>query len=677
MIQVPKAPRPPKISTDAVNNWMNGVVTALDDGRTPVEGLRSVTNMILEQDGVIRPRPSLKLFGPQPEGELLGELFQFRSLVGLTATNKMISMQKVNRGGTDKGRIFVATPEDSSWTEITTKDYNASARAHFLQLDRKVIIMNGEDELSYYDIDLGTITSYTALSDATAPTLKTNTGLTGTAFNVFYMVTANSKVGETKGVALQQPVLKSRDLWDASSESITIQWSTVTDVDTWNIYCAVSANGDNDPKWGLIATGISATTLEFTDTGTTGTGALNFYRTPPKINSTAGPKATRGEVINGRLWLTGDKNNPYYVWFGGDFGYELDFTPSNGGGFVQVGSGTRELPVRVWNFRTGPGDPIIKCLTKGVNGQGKRYSLSPNTFTYGGIPIIVWTATEDYGYSGTDSPDGLISYNNNAYYPSRDGFKTLGTKPQLQNLLSIDGISDTILGDLDFLNNEAMDGVVGVGFENRLYWALPVGADYNNQIWVCDIGRNGAWMKPWSIKADWLCLIADNEGKSHLVCVQDDKIYEFERNIATADDGAKFITAGTSGFNQFTESGQEWARLIKVIITVLRPRGKINFAVDGFTSKGLMQRVGQESLDISTESTSAGWSEAGWGDFGWSDFEYTADITPNASKEVVVKVNKDVQYWSFSWNSQEMGVDYAISRVVPVYVTVGIKNLRR
>lgn len=674
-IPVPKNIKSPKIKTSTTKDWLNGVVSALDDGRTPVSGLRSTQNTILEQDGVIRPRPSLNLFGPQPEGRVLGQLYQFRSLIGLAATNKMISMQRVERSGSVVARIFVAAPEDTSWTEVTTTDYHADAAAHFNQLDNKVIITNGENELSYYNIADSTITKVSVLPDPSAPTLKTNTGLTGTSYNVFYAVTANSTVGETAGTTLKLPVSKSRDLWDKDKESITIKWTTVAGVQSWNIYCAVTANGDDIPKWGLLATGVSADTLEFTDTGLSGTGALNYYKPMPNTNSTAGPKATRSEVINGRIWLTGDKNNPYLVWYGGDYGHELDFTPANGGGFVNVGSGTREVPARIWNFRTGPGEPVIKCLTRGVSGQGKRYSIASSTLTYGGTPVIVWAATEDYGFSGTDSPDGLIVYGNDTYYPSRDGFKSIATKPQLQNLLSNDSITNTILPDLDFLNGEAMDGCVGVGFENRLYWALPVNANENNQIWVMDLQRGGAWMKPWIMNAGWITTIADNTGRAHLVVVQDGIIYELNRDTKTNDNGAAFPTSGNSGFNHFSESGQEWARLIKVIITVLRPKGRINFAVDGFTSKGKVERLGQETIRERQLSTIAGWGEVGWNKMGWSRPSAAPHLSAAPSREVVIKINKDVQYWSYRWNTSEANTDYAIARVVPVYVDIGIKNL--
>ena len=87
-IPVPKgAPKPPKILTKDVSNWTSGTVTAFDDGRTPLEGLRSSGNVILDQDGTVRPRPSMVKYGPQPLGKVLGEIFEYKNVSGLTSTN--------------------------------------------------------------------------------------------------------------------------------------------------------------------------------------------------------------------------------------------------------------------------------------------------------------------------------------------------------------------------------------------------------------------------------------------------------------------------------------------------------------------------------------------------------------------------------------------------------------
>ena len=119
--------------------------------------------------------------------------------------------------------------------------------------------------------------------------------------------------------------------------------------------------------------------------------------------------------------MVGDKDNPYYVWRGGDFGFELDFSPANGGGFSPLGNGSKEVPVKVISYRTGKGDPIVTALTQGSNGAGKRCFFSPTTVTYGTTTFVVWQVTEDSGNDGTDSPDGVISYQNSLYYPSCDG----------------------------------------------------------------------------------------------------------------------------------------------------------------------------------------------------------------------------------------------------------------
>jgi hypothetical protein len=778
-LPIPKPVRPPHISTIPANNWEAGVVSLLDDGRTPITGLREASNCLLEQDGVIRPRPSLQKFGPQPAGDILGELFQYRSVSGLTTTNHLISMQKIARneiqtltitgtptGGTFKltfggqqtgtiafnasaatvqtalvalstigtgnvvcgggalpgtgvtitfqgtlantdvalltsadtltggtspathlaettkggyvGHIHYALPEDTAWTEVTTADYSSSANAHFVQHDQKVVILNGSETLSYFDIDAHTITSFNAISNATAPTLTTNTGLTGTNFTVSYAVTANSTVGETSGAALDVSVSTDRDLWAPATQNIKIGWSTVTGVKSWNVYASVTADGSSNRVWGLLATGISADTLQFTDTGggTGGTGPINTFRSLPTQNSTAGPAASRGEVINGQLFLTGDLNNPYYIWHDGGSGFELDFTVTNGGGFMQIGQGSREIPVKIWNFRSGPGVPQIKALSKGLNGSGKRYTISPTTITYGGLSATIWVPSEDYGFSGTDSPDALIVYGNSTYYPSRDGFRVVGTKPQLQNLLDNDTFSQTILPDLASLNNEAMDGAVGTAFEQRLYFALPVGESFNNQIWVNDLARKGAWMKPFSISATWLVVIADNDGYSHLVVVNGSNIYELSYSTLTTDDGIAFPTSGSTGLNYFSPDKQEWGRLIKVVITILRPQGLINFSLSGYTNKQIVEPLGIASLSASGSSSGYGWGEAGWSDFGWSDFAYTTNVTALISKDIQIKVNKDCKYWSLSWNSTQSGTDYSISELTPQFVPIGIKNLK-
>lgn len=675
MLQVPKATKPPKIETVSVRNWLNGTVTNRDDARTPLEGLRSSGNVVLDQDGTVRPRPSLTEYGPQPTGTVLGEIYEFRKFTGLSAENWLICMQNIS--GTTS--VYIARGEDSSWTQCTGKTYDNTATATFLQIDDKVLIMNGTDTLSFLTIGGTTITAFTALTTPSAPTLSANTGLSGTDFNTYYAITANSTVGETDGSSvLTVDVSTDRDLWDPETQSIKIAWSAVTDAETYNVYMGTAADGAGTPTMYLIAGGLDSATLSFTDNGTR---AQDLSRPLPTANSTAGPKVSRGNVINGRVWLVGDSDNRDYVWRGGDFGFELDFSPSNGGGFSPIGQGSKNIPVQVLPYRSGQGEPRVTVLTQETNGKGKRYILTPQTLTYGTSSFVVWQVNEDSGQDGTDSPNGVVLYDNSIWYPSRDGFKTTGTKPQLQNVLSTDRISNTIQPDISTLNTAAMEMCVGMAHEGKIYWAVPVNSSTNNEIWVLDLDRKGAWMKPWNVAADWMTLYNDNDGVTHHLVLKNNKIYELSYRALTADDGVGFSTSGNSGQIRFSEDGREWARVIRIVFTVLRTQGGLNFTVSGKTEDTPLAVVGSQSF--TPQSSRAGWSEpgSGWSRSsrgylrGWSEINVVPVSYNSATQEVAIEVDEDLQWFSYGWTSTGPGVSYNLSDVVAEYVPIGIKEI--
>ena len=674
MFAPPRAPqKPPKLKRSSNKNWLKGVVTEFDSSRSPIDGLVTSANTKLYQDGTVGPRPSLRLYGPQPTNTVIGEIFEFKSMSGLAATQKMICMQS---DGTD-GNIYVASGDDPSWTKITGKDYDPDAEAHFIQVQNKILIMNGVDSLSYYDIDLGTLVAYTALTKAGTPTLTTNTGLSGTDFNVYYAVTANSSVGETEGptTVLTVNVSTDRDVWDKDTQNIKIGWSAVTNAKSYNIYCGAGVDGAGQPTLYAIATGLDATSLAFTDNGTR---AQDTSRPLPKFNSTAGPKATRGAVINGRPWLVGDSDNPYFVWRGGDFEHEMDFSPSNGGGYTPIGYGTKEVPIAIKAFRDGKGDQRITVLTQSTNGAGRRFLLSPREITYGNTTFVVWESSEDSGADGTDSPDALIVYNNSLFYPSRDGFKTTGTKPQLQNVLSTDRISNTIQKDITLLNTEAMAHAVGLAYEGCLYFALPVANNTNSEIWVIDLDRDGAWMKPWNVAADWMWLYNDDDGRTHFCVLQNNKIYEFTKKFFTNDNGVAFLTSGESGQIGFSDDELEWASISRVVFRLLRPQGTINLQVTVGTEDGPL--TFSNTQDYTPESTVVGWGEivpnmVGFGLLGFSQVHGTPEETSQATQDVEIEIDEEANWWKYSWSTPSTNTKYQIGNVTAEYVPIGTKDL--
>lgn len=676
MITPPKATKPPVVKTISVKNWMKGVTTALDDGRTPNDGLRSGGNIMLDQDGTVRPRPSLSLYGPQPTGTILGEIFEYRSRTGLVFTNMMISVQNVSGTAT----VYTASGTDTTWTQRTAAvTFTATASCHFMQIQDKVLIMNGTDALAYFDITTNTVARFTALTDAAAPTVANNGSTditTGTMpFTLYYVVTANSTVGETKAAnATSKTVTTDRDFWDPTKHSLKITWTAVTNAKSYNVYAGIATSGAGTPTLYRIASGLSADSTTFIDDGT---AAYQVINVAPSFNSTSGPKVSRGEVINSRIFLVGDADHPFYVWYGGDPGFELDFSPANGGGFSQIGTGTKEFPISVKPFHQGKGDPGIFVLTQGTNGHGKRYVMSPNSVTYGDQTITFYDVSEDNGIDGTDSPDGVVIYNDALMYPSRDGFKTTGTKPQLQNILSTDRISDSIQPDIKNLNNTAMANCVGIAYDGRVYWAVPYASSTNNEIWVLDLDRKGAWMKPWSIAATWMWLYNDNNGVTHFCILSGNAIYEMTDAQYTNDNGTAFSTSGNSGQIPFSADGRTWGHLLNIIYVLLRPQGTFRASALGEGTGGAIAQVGSNSFTPRTSV--AGWGEPGlpWGKpkRAWGAIKTVPQNFNSATQEVKVTVDKDLKWFSYSWDTSDPGVFYNLSDVVAEYIEIGNQDV--
>lgn len=671
MINPPKATKAPDIKRKSVLDWSVGTVTDYDSRRIVEDALKSTSNMVLEQNGVVRPRPSLVKYGPQPEGEILGELFECKVVNRTNVAFYLISMQTDG----ENAYICYARGEDSEWTKINSKTYDKDSPAHYVQIGDKVLVMNGVDSLSYIDLSDWTITTFVKIDDPTNAPTATATGLSGSGFLVYYAVTASSSIGETaSSPAASVTIGTSRDSWNPDSQYVTVSWSAVTGATGYNVYVGTATDGEGKPSLHLLKANIDPTITSFKDDGKL---AIDISRYAPEYNSTSGPKATRGAVVNGRVWLVGDTDNPYYVWYGGDWGHEIDFSPSGyGGGYITVASGTKEIPIAVVPFRRGTGDSTVVVLTQGSNGSGRRFQISNSTISYGDESVVVWSPTEDSGRDGTDSPDAIVVYNNSLFYPSRDGFKTTGTMPSLQNILSTRTISATIQDQISLLKSSAMGKAVGLAYEGRIYWALPVGDTENNRVWIYHPDQKGAWMTSWYLDARWLTLYNDNSGDTHfLVYCSDGGLYELDRYTATADDGVPFETDMSSGMIQFSKDGRDWARLIQIVFTFLKPKGEINITVEAMTEDGAMKY--KQTLFPRLNASAIGWSKVINSSprmRGWSNLDVPEESLQDSVDEIV-EIDEDVQWFTYTIHTVKPGTDYKVSSVVAEHVPIGIKDL--
>jgi len=650
---IPQQIKPPKIERLSTRSWIEGYNSTLDVGRTPSKGLVGATNVLIYQDGTVGPRPSLVQYGQTPVGTILGEVGEF--LDSVTLDKWLITLQNVS--GTTKVTI---SKDGGAWIILNGKTYDNTAPAHFVQIDDKMLVMNGVDSLSYVNIPTQTVVPFVALTTPLVPTIVA-TGLSGTTYTYYYTITANSTVGETAASPIaNKQVSLIRGAWDATTNYLTISWTAVPSAQSYNLYV-----GETPDEQYLIASAITG--LTYKDDGT---ATKDVTRTAPVADTTEGPKVTRGTVINGQVFLTGDADNPRYVRYGGSGISALDFSPYGGGGWIEIGRGTKEFPVVVKPFRTGQGTPTPMVICRGTNGAGKRYTMTNASVTVGDEIIPYFDVKEDNGQDGTDSPDGVVSYRDALWYPSRGGFKTTGTKPQLQNILSTTTVSETIQPDVVNLNILAMEQCVGLAYDGRIYWALPVGSATNNQIWVLDLDRQGAWMLPFNISADWMSLYEDNSGNTHHLVLKDNVIFELTDSQATMDNMSAFPTNITSGQLRFSEDGEVWATVTRVTFVFLRPRGTINVAVSGKTEDAQLATVGSDSF--SSVSTAVGWGEAAWSTLPWSTTLEVPISYGNAREKIAIEIEEDMNWVTWSVDTTTANTAYQLSDVIIEYVTIGL-----
>jgi hypothetical protein len=553
---------------------------------------------------------------------------------------------------------------------VAGKTYDNAAHAHFEQIYGVVMITNGVDNVSYMDIPTATITPYSALSTPTGVSAVA-TGMAGATYTLRYRVAAANQGETAASVAQTVGVTQLRETWDGTSEYVTFIFNRVAGATRYNIYVGDQAGFEYFLD-SVVDIGAGATQT-YVDTGSIFETAT---RVAPAGDSTAGPKTTRSTNIKGQIFMVGDTENQGRIWFGGTVtGSALDFSSYNSGGWVEPNKGGKDLPVSVVPFRDGKGTPMAVCISKGTNGSGKRYLLQPSSTTLGTTVLSYMAVQEDNGADGTDSPDGVVFLNDALWYPSRSGFKTTTTRAQIQNILSTTGISDNISTDVKNLSANYMESCVGVALDQCIYWALPYSSMTNNQIWILDLRQKGAWMRPWYISADWLWLYADNtDGKTKLLALVDNQIYEMDENTATNDDGTVFQTSVGSGEIKFGDNN-EWATVIDVTFEFLRPQGNINLSVNVNTEDGIVP-FADTMVSSSSESVSA-YGRYGWGASGWGGMMSSLLSVESASPRRKWTIEIDEECDSISWgiNTTEAGVNYQLSKVIVRFAPIGFKEI--
>lgn len=530
----------------------------------------------------------------------------------------------------DDGKVKYCIDGDDDWTDcvgdntITTQN---GGKPIFLRILDVLLVLNGGngDKLCYVRLDTKEVVKYSAVTDPTTAPTAAATGITNSgAYKVYYGYTFSSATGETKlSSILTYTINKTRDTWATDgSEYLTVTRpaGNPANATKWNLYIALASTGGTiqESDMLLLAGGLDLNTVSLIDNGTL---AIDIGRgNPPAVNSTDGPRVKYGIETNGRPVLFGDVDDEHNIWIGGDGDYALDFSSSNGGFRSQPSKGTNYYPASVIGFRNGQGIPSLTILFSNTQGISKQATLEQQTVNYGNQSFVVWGVTEqNYGAAGVASALGVVNYKGQLSFPSVDGFTSMDTQPQLQNVIATKEIDKDIMPYSERIKVEALDEIVGTGWGNRILWIVPsYGFDRPNHILIRDLNNNGAWNPPLEIEADWIGTVSPPNSPAFVYIRQGKKTFKLFESFGTVDyKGAGAETFGTYakgaliGINDARNAFQAVVQAMFYIVGLI---GNIRIGVNYRDQDGEMQT---EYVDI--EGPEYVLSSAG----GWSDPQYT------------------------------------------------------
>lgn len=623
------------------NSFSKAYVSTIDDSRRPTDSLSDMTNIELVQDNVVRPRPPLVRYGTQPAYTVIGRgKFKQngdRYLMWMldTGANGAIYKQKDGEAFTSIGGTY----DDEAW-------------ASCVQNVGKLYIYNGVDNLSYVDLSDDSVNTYTALSTPNAPT-PVKTGMTGTTFPHYYRITANNAVGESiASTAGSTTSGKVRDSWIENTDYITVTWSAVTNATSYTIYYGSDAANCYE-----LYTVSGNATNTFVDYGTL---APNTFKLAPEGNSTEGAVFTHMYVDTKNSQIFGVTADNYLYYSSPGTG---DFSPYNGGGYVGIDIDGDTTLNYVDGFRNGKGDPVITVSARGAAGKGKLYHVSFETLTVGDQAIVYPNVYEANGQSGTYAPRATIKARDALFYPTGQDFKSTGTSQNIVNILTTSRIDQAIEPDTDNISLSNLHKAVGVEYRDRLYFALPVGSDENNEIWYLDLARKNAWVLRWPIAAKDLWLYEDNDGATHFCALVNNVILEFTRAGATPhqDDDEAWNSRVAFESLKWDEDGITMGKIRKQYLKFLYPKGTILANTRGLSRSGILSSTGSDSYTVTTSPT-------GYDEWVYDAFQYDEDpgeVSSYGKSVAVLEIKPKGLVNQLDWEvlSSTAGTDYILSAV--------------
>ena len=597
-------------------DFRGGTETLINPARLSPKFAYESTNLLQVQDGVWQTRPGTGYYGEAiPDVSSIDGATEFIKSDG---TREIIAIA---------GGYAWKSVGGGSWTQLTGATFTAGYVPYFLQINDKLYISNGVDDLAYYD---GTnLNVYSAISAPTGLFGTLGSGLSSGSNDNYYRVVAVNDVGmTTPSASVNVTTNKHRDYWDKSSnEYVTLSWTAVTGANGYQIYW-----GESDGNEVLIGT---SSTNSFTDYGEA-VNPKNVYVETPDDNTTGAPKFRSMTVSGSRIWGTYDPNNKYRVYWSGTGQYLGFFSPFYGGGYVDIEKGGKNKPYAVVHYRTGKGDPITTVLCSSNDGNGVVYQVQLITMTVGSTSLLVPATYKIVGSIGTDAPRGITAVDDNIFFINKRGVYALRNKEQMFNVLSTSNLITPIRDKWESLNFGNVDNFVAFYSYPYVYFSVSEG-DENDKTVIFDVERNN-WNWAWNIGFKQLFNYTYGD-KTKLLAVPNsgNQLIEISYNYTT-DLGEPFYQSYISPMIPVNDDYTMLAKLKEIIVELGKLQGTVTIEVLGTTKDKQISTVVTKQISSTTGTTGIG--DDLFSDFLFSDTNNVPKVFTQDSTKKAVRVGK-------------------------------------
>lgn len=567
-----------KLSTIQIDNFNAGVNVLLSETRLNKNEAKEATNLWLVEDGLWDKRPGTQQYGPLytnvPDG-----FAEFRKTDG---TRELIVVAD--------GKLYRVDPDASTKTEITGATFTQGTRVSFLQLQDKLYISNGVDDLATYDgTDLVTFAGLDTPENLTA----TRNTLGAGSFNYYYRVTASNSVGETiASTQATEDVDKDRDLW-TSTDAIDLDWDDVTGALFYTVYFADTS--------GFEVKLVDVQTSSYSDDGS---AAPNPFIETPDDDSTTGPKISTMWINGNRIWGTGDPENPYRVYFTGTGANLGNWSPAYGGGWVDLEKGGRATTVTGVDFQG-----VSNVFVKTDDGRGNIWQVTLSTQTIGSEDVIVPIPTKIISSAGTNAERSVVVVENDVLFMNSKAIYALGNESGILNVLRSNELSTKVRPYIQSLDESSMDKVAAYYSGGKVYFAVPASSGEPNKILILDRERV-AWIKDWSIGVSQFGEFTDAGGITRLLGINGDHLVDFSENYQ-GDEGVAFDWKYISPRIPMAKDWTKFARIKKTYIKLRNTQGTVVFTVQGTERKKSFANLGSQEITPGISSAGMGWDPMG------------------------------------------------------------------